>query len=60
MCLIDVLNFKEIDLWEGYFYVVQKVFKSGVKKKKKGKKNGQFLEVCVLFTTDLISFKFHM
>ena len=22
MCLIDVPNLKEIDLWEGYFYVV--------------------------------------
>ena len=34
MYLIDVPNLKEIELREGYFYVVQKFFKSGVKKKK--------------------------
>ena len=33
MYLIDVPNLKEIELREGYFYVVQKFFKSGVKKK---------------------------
>ena len=59
MCLIDMPNLKEIDPREGYFYVVQKFFKSGVKKKNV-KKIGQFLEVCILFTTNLISFKFHM
>ena len=57
MCLIGVLNLKEIELWKGYFYVVQKFFKSGAKKKKE-KKNGQFLEVYILFTTNLVSFKF--
>ena len=34
MCLIDVPNWKEIEPREGYFYVVQKFFKSGAKKKK--------------------------
>ena len=34
MCLIDVPNCKEIEPWEGYFYVVQKFFKSNSKKKK--------------------------
>ena len=32
MCLIDVPNLKEINPWEGYFYVVQKFFKSSAKK----------------------------
>ena len=35
MCLTDVPNLKEIKPQEGYFYVVQKFFKSGVKKKNK-------------------------
>ena len=60
MCLIDVPNFKEIEPWEGYFYVVQKFFKSGAKKKKNVKKIGQFLEVYILFTTNTISIKFDM
>ena len=44
------------------FYVVQKFFKSGVKKNKKKnvKKIEQFLEVHILFTTNPISFKFDM
>ena len=34
MCLIDVVILKEIEQWEGYYYyVVQKFFKSGAKKK---------------------------
>ena len=41
MCFIDVPNLKEIKPWEGYFYVVQKFFKSGAKKKNV-KKIGQF------------------
>ena len=49
MCLIHVPNLKEIDPWEGYFYVVETFFKSSAKKKEKKKKNvkkiGQFLEV---------------
>ena len=44
--------------------MVQKFFKSGAKKKKKEKKNvkkiGQFLEVYILVSTNLISFKFDM
>ena len=62
MCLIDVPNLKEIAPQEGYFYVVQKFFRRGVKKKenKNVKKIGQFLEVYILFTTNLISFKFDM
>ena len=59
MCLIDVPNLKEIDPWEDYFYVVQKFFKSGAKKKNVNK-IGQFLEAYILFTTDPISFKFDM
>ena len=44
------------------FYVVQKFFKSGVKKNKKKnvKKIEQLLEVHILFTTNPISFKFGM
>ena len=44
MCLIDVPSLKEIESWEGYFYVVHKFFKSGSKKKEKKnvKKIGQF------------------
>ena len=34
MCIIDVPNLKEIEPQEDYFYVVQKFFKSGAKKKK--------------------------
>ena len=60
MCLIDVSNLKEIKPREGYFYVVQKFFKSGAKKKKNVKKIGQFLEVYISFTTNSISFKFDM
>ena len=60
MSLIDVPNLKEIEPWEDYFYVVQKFFKRGAKKKKNVKKIGQFLEVYILFTTNLISFKFDM
>ena len=60
MCLIDEPNSKEIELWQGYLYVVQKFFKSSVKKKKNVKKIRQFLEVYVLFTTNPISFKFDM
>ena len=41
-----------------FFYVVQKFFKSGAKKNLK--KIWQFLEVYILFTTNLISFKFDM
>ena len=41
MFLIDVPNLKEIKPWEGYFYVVQKFFKTG--EKKNVKKIGQFL-----------------
>ena len=59
MSLIDVPNLKEIEPWEGYFYVVQKFFKSGVKKKNV-KKMGQFLEAYILHTTNPISFKFVM
>ena len=59
MSLIDVPNLKEIKLWEGYFYVVQKFFKSGVKKKNV-KNMGQFLEAYILQTTNPISFKFVM
>ena len=58
MCLIDVPNLKEIVPREGYFYVVQKFFKSGANKKKNVKKIGQFLEVYILFTTNPISFTF--
>ena len=39
MCVIDVPNLKEIESQENYFYLVQKFFKSGAKKKKKEKKN---------------------
>ena len=62
MCLIDVPKLKEIKLREGYFYVVQKFFKSGAKKKEKEnvKKIWQFLQVYILFTTNPISFKFDM
>ena len=60
MCLIDVPNLKEIAPQEGYFYVVQKFFKSSAKKKKNVKKIGQFLEVYILFTTNPISFIFDM
>ena len=64
MSLIDVLHLKEIEAWEGYFYMIQKFFKSGAKKKKREKKNvkemGQFLEAYILYTTNLISFKFVM
>ena len=62
MWLIDVPHLKEIAPREGYFYVVQKFFKSGAKKKEKKnmKKIGQFLEAYILFTTNLISFKFDM
>ena len=62
MCLIDVPNLKEIKPWEGYFYVVQKFFKGGAKKKEKKnvKKIGQFLEVYILFTTNPISFRFDL
>ena len=63
MCLIDVPNVKEIKPQEGYFYVVQKFFKSSAKKNKKKKnvkKIGQFLKVHILFTTNTISFKFDM
>ena len=65
MSLIDVPNLKEIEPWEGYFYMVQKFFKSGAKKKKKKekknvKKMGQLLEVYILHTTNPISFKFVM
>ena len=63
MSLIDVPNLKEIEPWEGYFYMVQKFFKSGAKKKKEKKnvkKMGQFLEVYTLHITNLISFKFVM
>ena len=56
MCLIDVPNLKEIKPWEGYFYVVQKLFKSSAKKKNV-KKIGQFLKVYILFTTNPIYFK---
>ena len=58
MYLIDLPNLKEIERWKGYFYVVQKFFKSCAKKKKNMKKIGQFLEVYILFTTNPISFKF--
>ena len=40
MCLIDVPNLKEMEPWEGYFYVVHKFFKSGAKKNVK--KMGNF------------------
>ena len=63
MCLIDVPNFKEIGPQEGYFYVIQKFFKSSAKKKKEKKsvkKIGQFLKVYIFFTTNPISFKFDM
>ena len=69
MSLIDVSNLKEIEPWEGCFYVVQKFFKSGAKKKKKKKKKkekknvkkmDQFLEEYILHTTIPISFKFGM
>ena len=60
MCLIDVPSLKEIAPQEGYFYVVQKFFKSSTKKKKNVKKIGQFLEVYILFTTNPICFKFDM
>ena len=57
MCLMDVPNLKEIEQQEGYFYVVQKFFKSCAKKKNV-KKIVQFLEVYILFTINPISFKF--
>ena len=57
MPLIDVPNLQGIEPMEGYFYMVQKFFKSCAKKKKV-KKMGQFLEVYILRTTDAISFKF--
>ena len=60
MYLIDVPNLKKTEPREGYFYVVQKFFKSGGKKKKNVKKIGQYLEVYVLFTTNPISLKFDM
>ena len=69
MSLIDVPNLKEIQPWKGCFYVVQKFFKIGAKKKKKKKKKkekknvkkmGQFLEAYILHTTNPISFKFDM
>ena len=65
MSLIDVPNLKEIEPWEGYFYMVQKFFKSGAKKKKKKekknvKKMGQLLEAYILYITNPISFKFVM
>ena len=65
MSRIDVPNLKEIEQWEGYFYVVQKFFKSGAKKKKKKekkdmKKMGQFLKVYILHITNSISFNFVM
>ena len=65
MCLIDVPNLKEIEPQEGYFYVVQKFFKSGAKKKKRKEKKNvkkiwQFLEVYILLTTNPISFKIDM
>ena len=59
MCLIDVPTLKEIEPREGYFYVAQKFFKSGAKKKNV-KKIEQYLEVYILFTTNPISFKFDM
>ena len=37
MCVIDAPNLKEIESQESYFYVVQKFFKSGAKKKKEKK-----------------------
>ena len=58
MFLIDVLNLKEIKPWEGCFYVIQKFFKSGAKKKKEKKnvkKIGQLLEAYILQTTNQIS-----
>ena len=58
MSLIDVPNLKEIEPWEGYFYMVQKFFKSSAKKKKNVKKMGQFLEAYSLHTAIPISFKF--
>ena len=65
MSLIDVPNLKEIQPWKGCFYVVQKFFKIGAKKKKKKekknvKKIGQRLEAYILHTTNPISFKFVM
>ena len=64
MSLINVPNLKEIKPWKSYFYMVQKFFKSDAKKKKNEKKNvkemGQFLEVYILHTTNLISLKFVM
>ena len=59
MCLIDVPNLKEIEPQKDYFYVVQKFFKSGAKKKNV-KKIRQFLEVYILLTTNPISFKIDM
>ena len=60
MSLIDVPNLKEIERWEGYFYMVQKFFKSSAKKKKNVKKMGQPLEAYILYITNPISFKFDM
>ena len=65
MSHIDVPNLEEIKPWKGYFYVVQKFFKSGAKKKKKKEKKNvkkirQFLEVYIFHTTNPISFKFVM
>ena len=60
MCLIDVPNLKEIDHWEDYFYVVQKILQKQCEEEENVKKIGQFLEVYILFTTNPISFKFDM
>ena len=59
MYLIDVPNLKEIEPQEGYFYVVQKFYQKRCEEgEEKCEKIGQFLEVCILFTTNPISFKF--
>ena len=63
MSCIDVPNLKQIKPWEGYFYVIQKFFKSSAKKKKEKKnvmKIRQFLKVYIFHTTNSISFKFVM
>ena len=57
MCFIDVPNLKDIDPWEGYFYVVQVFFERIAKKNVK--KIGQFY-IFSSHTINPISFKFDM
>ena len=51
MYLIDVPNLKEIDPWEGYFYVVQKFFKSSAKKIEEEKGEEKCEENWAIFTS---------